>query len=167
MNRDIGTLLRPIVALALLALVVVQTSVALRATGAWSKAGSGNAPGRNFTSAPPDPVAAVEAILARPGNAVPGLVRDPFQVGGAPAPVVQARPVVHTPVTPPPPPRPVLTAIVWDADPRALVRWKGRDWIVRPGGLFDDFQVTSITRDQVALSHGSETIVLQRKAQGD
>jgi hypothetical protein len=61
----------------------------------------------------------------------------------------------------------VLTAIVYDADPRALVRWMGRDWTVRPGGLFDDFQVTSITRDQVTLSRGSETIVLQRKTQGD
>ncbi len=61
----------------------------------------------------------------------------------------------------------MLTAIVFDADPRALLRWNGRDYSVRPGGLFDDFQVVSITRDQVVLSRNGENIVLQRKSQGE
>jgi hypothetical protein len=74
------------------------------------------------------------------------------------------RPVVQVPA---PVARPVLTAIVWDADPRALVRWQGREWTVRAGALFDEFQVVSITRDQVTLSRGTESIVLQRKPQGD
>jgi hypothetical protein len=161
-NRDVGGLLRPLVALVLFALVAFQTFGALRASGAWS----GHGPKR-FSSAPADPVSDVEVLLARAEPPSPSPSRDPFQVGSTPAPVAHAGPVVRKPVVPPPPAQPVLTAIVWDADPRALVRWKGRDWTVRPGALFDEFQVTSITRDKVVLSRGSETMVLQRKAQGD
>jgi len=47
------------------------------------------------------------------------------------------------------------------------VRWKDREWTVREGGLFDDFQVVSITRDQVSLRHGEATLVLQRRNPGD
>jgi hypothetical protein len=61
----------------------------------------------------------------------------------------------------------VLTAIVFDADPRALVRWQGREYTVRPGGIFAEFEVESITRDQVVLKRGPENIVLRRKPQGD
>jgi hypothetical protein len=165
-NRDIGGLLRPLVALALFAIVAAQTFGALRASGAWSGTGDGRG-GRRFAAAPADPVASVEALIAHTDPAPAGPARDPFQIGAAPAPVVRVGPVVRKPVTPPPPVSPVLTAIVYDADPRALVRWKGHDWTVRPGGLFDEFQVISITRDQVTLSRGSETIVLQRKPQGD
>jgi hypothetical protein len=154
------------VALAILALVVAQTFFALRATGAWS--GVGAAQSRSFAVAPADPVSAVEGLLANAEPATATPERDPFRIGAAPRPVAISGPVTHKPVVAPPPaPRPVLTAIVWDADPRALVRWKGRDWTVRPGGLFDEFQVVGITRDQVTLSRGSETIVLPRKTQGD
>ncbi len=165
MNRDIGGLLRPLVALALFALVAAQTVVALRASGAWS--GNGNGGGKPFAAAPADPVAPVEALIARAEPAQAALSRDPFQFAAVAAPAAHAGAVVRRPVIPPPPARPVLTAIVFDSDPRALVRWKGHDWTVRPGGLFDEFQVTSITRDQVTMSRGSETIVLQRKPQGD
>jgi hypothetical protein len=65
------------------------------------------------------------------------------------------------------PPVPILTAIVWDNDPRALVHWKDRDWTVREGGLFDEFLVVSITRDQVSLRRGDATLVLQRRNLGD
>ena len=68
---------------------------------------------------------------------------------------------------PAPPAVPVLTAIVWDNDPRALVHWKDREWTVREGGLFDEFQVVSITRDQVSLRRGDATLVLQRRNLGD
>jgi len=67
----------------------------------------------------------------------------------------------------PPPALPILTAIVWDNDPRALVHWKDREWTVREGGLFDEFLVVSITRDQVSLRRGDATLVLQRRNPGD
>lgn len=165
MNRDIGVFLRPLVALALLAFVAMETVGALRASGAWS--GGARGANRPIIAAPADPVAAVEVLIARTESATTASFRDPFQVGATPAPVALPGIRVRKPVLPPPPALPVLTAIVWDADPRALVRWKGRDWTVRPGGLFDVFQVTGITRDQVTLTRGSESMVLQRKAQGD
>jgi len=161
-NRDVGALTRTLVALALFAFVTVQTMGALRASGAWS------GPGRMLATAPDDPVAGIERLLAveQPASVTPA--RDPFMLGAATAPLTHATPhIPRKPAVPPPPPQPVLTAIVWDADPRALVHWKNRDWTVRAGGLFDEFQVTSITRDQVVLSRGSETIVLQRRTQGD
>ena len=50
-------------------------------------------------------------------------------------------------------------------DPLAVVAREiaGDAWLL----CFDEFQVTSITRDQVTLARGGETIVLQRKAHGD
>ncbi len=70
------------------------------------------------------------------------------------------------PPKPVPPALPTLTAIVFDNDPRAIVRWNGRDWDVRQNALFDVFQVVSISRDQVVLRRGDESIVLKRP-QGD
>jgi hypothetical protein len=71
------------------------------------------------------------------------------------------------PSRPTPPPQPVLTAILYDNDPRALIHWQDRDWTVRQGGLFDDFQVVAITREQVTLRHGETTLVLQRRQPGE
>jgi hypothetical protein len=62
---------------------------------------------------------------------------------------------------------PVLTAIVWDSDPRALIRWNEREWTVREGGLFDEFQVVRITRDHVTLRRGEETLELHRRNPGE
>jgi hypothetical protein len=62
---------------------------------------------------------------------------------------------------------PLLTAIVWDNDPRALVRWNGREWTVREGGLFDEFQVVRISREQVTLRRGEALLVLNRRNPGD
>ncbi len=163
MNRDIGGVLKVLLALAIFGFIGLQTAGALRASGVWGRGAVA------LRQAADDPVAPVEAALART-DAAPagGGTRDPFSLGSAPAPVpTDSKPVVRKPVVPPPPERPVLTAIVWDADPRALVRWNGRDWTVRSGGLFDEFQVVSITRTQVTLSRGSETFVLQLKPQGD
>jgi hypothetical protein len=71
------------------------------------------------------------------------------------------------PPRPPAPALPILTAIVWDSDPRAVVHWKDREWTVREGGLFDEFQVMSISRDQVSLRRGDATLVLQRRNNGE
>ena len=99
-------------------------------------------------------------------------LRDPFAYGrpegsasgGAGDPPSPRRPKLAPIVVPA---LPVLTAIVWDADPRALVRWQDRNWTVREGTLFDQFQVVSITRDQITLRRGDETLVLRQRNPGD
>ncbi len=166
MNRDLRGLLAPLVAIVVFGVVFVQTYGALRSSGAWGA----STHRRAAIVVPDDPFGGVNALLLRAQPALDaGMLRDPFATGAAPAPVAQVTgPVKPRPVPPPPAPeRPVLTAIVFDSDPRALVRWKGREWTVRKGGLFDEFQVLDITREQVSLSRGSETLVLQRKPQGD
>lgn len=160
MSPRLASVFTALVALVLLAFVASETIAALHASGVWL----GHA---RVAPRPADPLAEVEHILSRPAT-FPAAValRDPFQFGAAPAPVAHAATVTRR-RAPPPPLQPVLTAIVWDADPRALVRWKDRDWTIRAGGLFDEFQVLDISRDQVKLARGSETIVLQRKPQGE
>lgn len=155
MNRDISAILGPVLALAVLAYVISGTWEALRVTGAFGSAKPAAA--RSVV----DPFTMLDAALGRPRPAS-GPVRDPMSYGAVPQPNGPAVPRVQRPSIPPPPARPVLTAIVFDTDPRALVRWQGREWTVRPGGLFDEFVVRAITRDQVTLQRGGETIVLQR-----
>ncbi|MFN8586237.1 MAG: hypothetical protein U0704_00410 [Candidatus Eisenbacteria bacterium] len=160
MNRDIGWLLAPLVALAVFAFVLVQTLAALESSGVWSR-------GRRVAAvAADDPLVLLDATIA-PLPAAVAPTRDPFATGSAPVNTTPAASGPKKPAPPPAPARPVLTAIVYDADPRALVRWQGRDYSVRAGGLFDVFQVVSISRDQVVLKRGDESIVLQRKPQGD
>lgn len=159
MNRDLGTWAARVVTLAVLAAVGAQTLAALRVTGAFE---SGTA-----TVMVPVPPAyqAVDRALDRraPRQPLAG-VRDPFEFSvqrrAVSAPVTGRRPAVVESA-------PLLTAIVWDNDPRALVRWKDREWTIRDGGLFDEFQVVGITRDEVTLLRGGSTIVLQRKPSGE
>jgi hypothetical protein len=165
-KRDAGPLLVPIVAIALFAFVVVQTIGALEASGAWS--GALNRRSSMPVATAEDPFAPIGALLSQPQPRLAATpMRDPFMVGGALMAVATHVSGPRKPAKPAPPARPVLTAIVWDADPRAVVHWQGRDWTVHPGGLFDEFQVVSITRTDVTLSRGRETIVLQRRTQGD
>ena len=167
MTREAGRLLTALIAVVVFALVAFQTVGALHDSGAWAGAWKKHSfvPGPR----PDDPFAPLDALLDHPLPPLgSGAVRDPFALGAAPAPATSHAPAARKPVAPAPEPKPILTAIVWDADPRALVHWQGRDWTIRSGGLFDEFQVQSITREQVTLSRGSETIVLQqRKPQGD
>jgi len=158
-NRDISGVLRPLLALALFAIVLWQTGGALRASGVWERTV------RSLPTPANDPLLAIETQLPRPGRApAPGVERDPFSS----APVVTTTvPTRRRVVVPAPPPKPQLTAIVWDSDPRAVIRWKDREWTVRAGGLFDEFQVLGITRDQVTLARGGENLVLQRKPRGE
>jgi len=158
-NRDVGSWLAPLVAIGVLIASITQTVSALKVTGAF-----GWEPEPVAMTVPPA-YASVNSALDRrdPGLAIASL-HDPFTVRASP---VAVRPVHHADPPPAPPPTPVLTAIVWDSDPRALVHWKDRDWTVREGALFDDFQVVSITRDQVSLRHGEATLVLQRRNPGD
>ena len=165
MSRDASGWVSPLVAVFVLAMVSAQIFGALRVTGAFGW----HAPAPRVTSSP-----AYEsldrAIDRHDPNFTPEGLRDPFEYGR----VEGASQGKHPPAPPRPKPvpvvipaLPVLTAIVWDNDPRALVRWKEREWTVREGGLFDEFQVVAITRDQVTLRRGDETLVLNRRNPGD
>ncbi len=165
MNRDLGFLFGPLVAIVLLAVVLWHTGTALQDTGAFR----GNA--APTANAATDPYVALDRRLGDVPPASADPIRDPF---GGPAVVAATTPDTArvrrvTPKLPPkpvPPALPTLTAIVFDNDPRAIVHWNGRDWDVRQNALFDVFQVVSISRDQVVLRRGDESIVLKRP-QGD
>ncbi|MEK7330743.1 MAG: hypothetical protein AAB113_08060, partial [Candidatus Eisenbacteria bacterium] len=91
-------------------------------------------------------------------------LRDPFAYGRAPVAASRAR---ARPYVPPPPPRPVLTAILADNDPRALIHYDGRDYRVKTGDSFADFKVISITADQVVLDRGGQRLILHRPTKGE
>ncbi len=159
MNVDLKPIFAPLVALAILAVVGLQTSEALRHSGTWG------ATRRPVRTVAPDPYARLEAQLAAPaaGLALASL-RDPFAYGRAPVPASRAR---ARPYVPPPPPRPVLTAILADNDPRALIHYDGRDYRVKTGDSFADFKVISITADQVVLDRGGQRLILHRPTKGE
>ena len=165
MNRDAGAWLSPLIALLVMGLVIAQTVSALHVTGAFGW----HATAPRATTAPA--YASLERALDRhdPHFSLTNL-RDPFAYGRADAPVAHSAAPPRPAPDPAPvvvPAQPVLTAILWDNDPRALVRWREREWTVREGGLFDDFQVLGITRDQVTLRRGDETLVLKRRNPGE
>jgi hypothetical protein len=167
-NRDLSWLISPIVALIVLAASVFQTMGALGVTGAFGAGGSVPRP-----TVAPAYQALDRAIDQRDPHFTLEHLRDPFTFGRYDGDNDGDDPIILTPrprpvaVTPVPEARPVLTAIVSDHDPRALIRWKEREWTVREGGLFDEFQVLNITRDQVTLRRGDQTLVLQRKNPGE
>lgn len=165
MNRDVSEWVSPIVAVVVLGVVTAQIFGALQVTGAF---GWHSAAPRVATS--PAYQSLDRAIdLHDPNFTLEGL-RSPFEYGRADAardgndPPVPRRSEL-APVAAPA--MPVLTAIVWDNDPRALIRWNQREWTVREGGLFDVFQVVGINRDQVTLRRGDETLVLHRRNPGE
>jgi len=157
------TIVSPLVALVILFAIANFTREALTLSGAWRRARS------VARHASPDPFAPIDHMLATAPPARAANLRDPFGTA-APALAANARPRdtrPHVKPPPPPPPSPVLTSIVFDADPRATVRWNGRDYSVRGGALFADFRVVSITRNQVVLDHFGESVVLQLPRKGD
>ena len=161
MSRGPEAWLPPLVAIAVLITAGTQTVSALRVTGAF-----GWQTDAVPVAVPPAYDAVNRALDRRDPRLALATVRDPFTA----RPMVAARPLVRpvkVAANVPPPEVPILTAIVWDNDPRALVHWKDRDWTVREGGLFDEFLVVSITRDQVSLRRGDATLVLQRRNLGD
>jgi hypothetical protein len=160
MKLDAPTLAPPLAAMLILVLVVTLTREALQLSGAWQKASAAAA-------AAPSPFATLESEIASSDPVLTPISRDPFRLGPAPVAAVTGPRRPMQPVRPAPPPVPVLTSIIFDADPRATVRWDGRDYSVRPGGLFADFRVTSITRDQVVLDHGGESVVLRLPRRGE
>lgn len=154
-----ATLVPPLAAILVLALIITQTREALKLSGAWQQASAAAATA-------PSPFAHLEREIATPDRHRVDVLRDPLHGATAVAVVTGPRRPVK-PVQPAPPPTPVLTSIIFDADPRATVRWDSRDYSVRPGGLFADFRVTSITRDQVVLDHGGQSVVLRLPKKGE
>lgn len=160
MKLPVRALIEPLVGLLVLILVLQVTLTALRTSGAWHR---GPRPARTPRANPYAPLDQVLASRAPELSSAP--LRDPFEFGGAPT-VVAASVRPPRPAPPPAPPRPVLTSIVWDADPRATIRLAGRDYSVRTAALFDEYRVVSITRDEVVLERGGESLVL-RLASGE
>jgi hypothetical protein len=152
-----------IIAAAVLGLVLFETSDALRSqlTGPVSKPRS--------AASRLDPYAHLDGLIAAGARDVlPSTMRDPFGYGSVSQPTVGPRPVIK----PKPPvvverPMPVLTAVVSDADPQAVIRFEGRSYTVRAGSLFADFRVVSISADQVVLDKNGEQIVLHRVTKGE
>jgi len=160
---DARTLVSPLVALAILFAIASFTREALTLSGAWRRA---RTVARKVS---PDPFAGVDHMLATTPPPSPAALRDPFNTV---QPVLAANPQTKRPrarheAPPPPPPVPVLTTIVFDADPRATVRFNGRDYSIRAGSLFADFRVVSIARDQVVLDQNGTSLVLQLPRKGD
>jgi len=159
------SLLVPAVALVVLVLTLQQTLGALRASGSWQP--------RSKTPRvhSEDPYTRVDDLFAQDRNGMSAdQVRNPFAFGSArPVPVAggPVKPVTPKPVTPVAPPRPMLTSIVWDSDPRATVRYDGRDYSVRTNSLFAEFKVKSITSNEVVLDRNGESIVLSLRPKGD
>lgn len=158
MNFDPRRLVTILVATATLALVGLQTLAALRTEGPW------RAPGRPPV-ATPNPYTRLERlILQEEEPRLPSTARDPFGYGAAAS--AQRRPPTEQPKPrpqpPPEPERPVLTAIVSDEDPRAVLRYEDRSYTVKGGDLFAEFRVVSVTADRVVLESGGRRIVLDR-----
>lgn len=149
------SLFEPLIGLLVLILVLHVTRTALRTSGTWHR---GKGPALRVRVNPYTPLDQV--LASRRPDEPAAAIRNPFEFGGAVA-LVSETPRPRVPVIPPPPPMPVLTSIVWDTDPRATIRFNGRDYSVRPAALFDDFRVVSITRDQVVLDRGGESLVLR------
>lgn len=155
MNADLRGLLGPLIAVVILGVVGFQTQDALRRSGTW---------GHRTTRTRPavDPYAALETALAAPDSSA-GNIRDPFNYVRATEPVTRTVRVV----TPAPPPRPLLTAIVSGADPRALIRYQDHDYTIKTGDQFADFKVISITADAVVLERGGQRLSLNRPTKGE
>jgi hypothetical protein len=158
---DAKALVAPLVALVVLALVLNITLAALRTSEVWNRSRVAYRPAKA------NPYERLDLALAiRPGPSGVMLLRDPFTFGASVL-VINTAPRLHQPLKPVPPPQPVLTSIVWDADPRATVRWNGRDYSVRANSLFADFRVVSITAQQVVLERGGENLVLRLPVKGE
>ena len=160
MKLDARSLIGPLVAVLVLILTVQQTRSALQRAGHWS-------PIRRTSARPDDPYARLDQAIASAGAApTSGAIRDPFSFGSVPIAVTPhvTRPKV---VKPRAIPDPVLTAIIWDNDPRALIRFNGQEYTVRSGGQFAEFRVTNISRERVVLDKNGLPLVLNRPLKGE
>jgi len=163
--------LDPKVASGPIAALVALLLISLETADAFHRAGSSKATPVARVQLD-DPVADFERRLAaRDPHAAgaPAIVnpRDPFRF--EPEHVAVQTPARARPqaAPPPPAPMPVLTAIIWDNDPRASIRWKGRDYTVKANSQVSDYRVVLIGRDQVLLAHGGESLILKLHGKGE
>lgn len=159
MRFDLRRLAGPLATVALLTLTLSQTIGALREAGAWSF----RDPTSRASQRSPYEILDRE-IEGRLALEKPASSRDPFAFVERPARVQATRAPRPRPV--PPDPEPILTAIIYDADPRAIIRFDGRNYTVRANSLFADYTVVRITRDAVVLSRNGKQTVLQRPQGG-
>jgi hypothetical protein len=147
----------------ILVMTLQYTLGALRTSGAWRTAS------RAPRAAMNDPYSRLDRILAQPPLSPQSVgARNPFAFGAArpTAPTVGRSTTPRVPAVAPVA-RPQLTAIIWDADPRALIRYDGRDYTVRENSLFGDFRVSSITQSNVTLERNGTAIVLNLRPRGE
>lgn len=167
MKIDARALFVPLVAAAVLALMIQQTAGALKDSGSWKP------PAHVRIARPEDPYTRIDNVLGTKATPLPAEgLRNPFVFGSGRSAATGTGPVkpTKTPValTPAAPLRPTLTSIISsDSDPRATVRYDGRDFSVRVNSLFADFSVRSITASEVVLDRGGETIVLSLRSKGE
>jgi hypothetical protein len=158
-------LIMPLIAAGVLVLTLQQTLGALRDSGSW------RARPRTPRAVVEDPYIRVDQLFAKNRTAPSSDgMRNPFAFGGthtAPVAADSGRRVVRVAPRPAAPAKPTLTSIIWDSDPRATVRYDGRDFSVRVNSLFADFRVKSITANQVTLDRNGETIVLGLRPKGE
>jgi hypothetical protein len=153
MSVDLRNALPGVIAVVFLVVIGVQTRDALKRSGAWTRA--------RGAVVHVDPYANLDRQLETMSRAtVPTGLRDPFTFAGTGLPA----PPVDTGASRPRPrqPDPVLTAIVADQDPRAVILYEGRNYSVKTGDLFAEFRVMSVTRDEVVLDGGGRSLVLRR-----
>ena len=161
MKPDPRSLVAPLVAALVLAATLQQTLSALKSSGAFRESPRA---GRIKLE---DPYARLDRILAGPMLEFSReRYRDPFGFGSGPAPLA-ARPALPAPDAAPAAPEPVLTAIIWDNDPRATIHFDNRDFSVRENSLFADFRVRTITSSQVVLERSGEALVLTLRSKGE
>ncbi|TMQ69071.1 MAG: hypothetical protein E6K80_12920 [Candidatus Eisenbacteria bacterium] len=152
-------ILPALLALALLLIVGSQTSSALRQSGTWRSA-------PRATRQLDDPYLSLDRALAN-ADTTPSLagLRDPFSYARPP---VTRGVVVRRVVTPQAPPRPVVTAIVTDAEAaHAIVLFQGTSYSVKSGDLFAQYRVVSISPDAVVIDDGRQHMVLKPPTKGD
>jgi hypothetical protein len=145
--------------LLLLTLTLTQTIAALRQAGAWSP------PAAAAKTPVQDRYAAIDqAVGRRLAMADAGQLRNPFSFVERRVVVVPAPPKLRP--KPQAIPEPLLTAIIFDADPRALIMFEGQNYTVRANSLFADYSVVRITRDEVVLDQNGKRKVLKRPEGG-
>ena len=159
MKLDLRGWFAPLLAVVLLGVTLQQTLGALATAGAFRASAARDTPAEN-------PYARFDAIISQPHPEPPEAVRDPLVYGNRRAPVVRRTSQTYTPV-PVEEPKPVLTSIIWDYDPRATVRYGGRDFSVREDGLFADFRVMRISQTEVVLERNGERTVLFLRPKGE
>jgi hypothetical protein len=160
---DPKTVLAPVIAVVVLAVVLNQTLGALKSSGSW------RTKSRGVRVNAGDPFARLDRLVGQrlaEGADAP-VVRNPVRFGATTAPVAVHPAGPRRPVPPPAPARPILTAIIWDNDPRATISFNGRDFSVRENSRFADFKVRSITNEQVVLERNGEPLVLTLRSKGE